>query len=112
MTKSRIFKNRNLRKKADRNFRGTFLKNHFRRLNCIQIPQADWPGVVVICAPFERQKIEVHIFETANLSGFGTWKFIAKEDLNRQKQVFLHNCKPWLIQKPKIWSISYGKKFI
>ena len=75
VTKSRIFKSLNLRKKADRNFRSTFLKNHFRQLKLYQIPQADWPGVVVIWAPFERQKIEVHIFERANLAGFGTWKF-------------------------------------
>ena len=34
---------------------------------------------------FERQKIEVYIFGRANLSGFGTWKFNVKEDLNRQK---------------------------
>ena len=60
-------------------------------------------------APFERQKIEVHIFERANLSGFGTWKFSVKEDLNRQKQIFLHNFRPWSAQKPKIWSISMGK---
>ena len=40
--------------------------------NYIQIPQADLPEVIVIWAPFERQKIEVHIFERANLSGFGT----------------------------------------
>ena len=71
VTKSRIFKILNLRKKADRNFRRTFLKNRFRHLNYIQIPQADCPEVVVIWAPFERQKIEVHIFERANLSGFG-----------------------------------------
>ena len=32
VTKSRIFKNLNLRKKADRNFRRTFLKNRFRHL--------------------------------------------------------------------------------
>ena len=32
VTKSRIFKNLNLRKKADRNFRGTFLKHRFRHL--------------------------------------------------------------------------------
>ena len=70
MTKSRIFKNLNLRKKADRNFRGFLLKNRFRYQNFIHIPQADWPGVVVIWTPFERQKIEVHIFERANLSGF------------------------------------------
>ena len=32
VTKSRIFKNLNLRKKADRNFRGNFLKNHLSHL--------------------------------------------------------------------------------
>ena len=32
VSKRRIFKNLNLRKKADRNFRGNFLKNHFRHL--------------------------------------------------------------------------------
>ena len=61
---------------------------------------------------FERQKIEVHIFEGANPSGFGTWMFSAEEDLSRQKQVFLHNFRPWRAQKPKIWSIFYEKKFI
>ena len=30
LTKTRIFKNINSRKKADRNFRGTSLRNHFR----------------------------------------------------------------------------------
>ena len=33
----------------------------------MQIPQADWPEVAVIWTPFERQKIEVDIFERANL---------------------------------------------
>ena len=59
----------------------------------MQIPQADWPEVVVIWAPFERQKIEVDIFERANLSSFGTWKFTGKEDLNPRKQVFLLNLR-------------------
>ena len=72
VTKGCTFKNLNLRKKVD-----------------CKISHADWPEVVVIWAPFERQKIEVHIFERANLSGFGTWKFTTKENLNRQKQVFL-----------------------
>ena len=53
-------------------------------------------------ARFERQKIEVHIFERANFSGFGTWNFTAKEDLNRPKKVFLLNFRPWPAQKPKI----------
>ena len=38
VTKSRIFKNLNLRKKADRNFRGTFLKNCFRQLKLCSNP--------------------------------------------------------------------------
>ena len=36
--KSHIFKNLNLRKEADRNFRGTFLKNHFRHLKLYSNP--------------------------------------------------------------------------
>ena len=55
--------------------------------------------------------IEVRIFERANFSGFGKWKFSAKEELDGKKQVFLHNFRPWPAQKPKIWSIFYGKKF-
>ena len=84
------------------------MKNHFRHL----IPQADWPEVIVMWVPFERQKIEAHIFERANLSGFAKWKFTTKEDLNQRKDVFLLNFRLWPAQKPKIWSIFYGKKFI
>ena len=85
MTKSRIFKNFNLRKRIDRNFCPTFLKKPFQapKIIIIQIPQADWLEVVVRWAPFERRKIEVHIFERANLSGFGTRNFSAKEHLNQ-----------------------------
>ena len=109
VTKSRIFKNLNLRKKADRNFRRSLLKNRFRHLNYIQMPLADWLEAAAIWAPFERGKIEVHIFERANLSGLGTWNFTAKEDLIRVKQVFLPDFRAWPAQKPKIWSIFYGK---
>ena len=66
----------------------------------------------MIWAPIERQKIEVHIFEGANLSGFGTWKFTGKEELNPRKQVFLLSLRLWPAQKPKIWSVFYGEKFI
>ena len=38
VTKSRIFKNLNFRKKAYRNFRGTFLKNRFRHLKLYSNP--------------------------------------------------------------------------
>ena len=59
------------------------------------MPQTDWlGGVVVIWAPFERQKIEVHIFERANLSGLGTGVFIVREDLNQWKRVFVLNFRP------------------
>ena len=73
------------------------------------MPKADWLEAVVIWGPSERRNIEVHIFERANLSGFGTWNFTAKEDLNRRKQLFLLNFRPWPAQKKKIWSIFYEK---
>ena len=111
VTKSLILKNLNLRKKSRSQLSRHFPEKPFQAPK-IQIPPADWQGLVVIWAPFERQKIEVHIFERANLSGFGMWKFTAKEDLNQQKQVFFHNFRPWSTQKPKVWSIFYGKKFI
>ena len=38
VTKSRIFKNLNLRKKGDRNFLGTLLKNRFRQLKLYANP--------------------------------------------------------------------------
>ena len=106
VTKSRILKNLNLRKKADRNFRRTFMKNRFRHLKLYSNPPS-WL-VVVIWAPFERRKIEVHIFERANYSDFDMWNVTVKEDLNWRKQVFLLNFTPWSAQKPKIWSIFYG----
>ena len=112
VTKSCIFKNLNLRKKADRNFCSTFLKIRFRHLKLYSNRPSWLARSCCHSAPFERQKIEVHIFEGANLAGFGTWKFSTKRDLNRQKQVFIHNYRPWPAQKPKIWSIFYGKKFI
>ena len=62
LTKIRILKNRNLRRKADRSFRGNSLKNHFRHLNLYSNPQSWWLEVVVIWAPLERQKVELHIF--------------------------------------------------
>ena len=85
MTKSRIFKSLNLRRKADRSLCHNLLEKHFRHLKLYSNPQADWPKVLVIWVLFERQKVdEVYIFERASLSGFASWKFTMKE-----KQVFL-----------------------
>ena len=50
----------------------------------LKSPKVGWREIVVIWAPFERQKIEVHIFERVKLSDFGMWKFTTKEGLNRQ----------------------------
>ena len=112
VTKSRIFKYLDLRKKTNRNFCGIFLKNRFRHLKLYSNSPKLISQELLSYGSFERQKIEVHIFERANLASFGTGKFSAKEDLNRQKQVFLHTFRLWPAQKPKIWSIFYGKKFI
>ena len=110
MNKRLIFKNLNLRKKADCNFHGNFLKNHFRHLKLYSNPPS-WLAKS-LCHMGTFWKIEAHIFERANLSGFVTWKFTAKEDLNPWKQVFLLNLRLWPTQKSKIWSFFYGDRFI
>ena len=60
----------------------------------------------------KRFKSRSSHFSDAQLSDFATWELAAKEDLNSQKQVFLLNLRLWPAQKPKTWSIFYGKKFM
>ena len=110
VTKSRIFKNLNLRKEADRNFCRTFLKNRFRHLKLYSNP-ATWltRGCCHMGTFWMTKDWKVYISERANLSGFSTWNFTAKEDLNRRKQVLILNFRPWPAQKPNILSIFYVK---
>ena len=115
VTKSRIFKNLNLSKKADRNFRRTLLKNRFRHLKLYWNPPSWLAESRCHMGTFWKKKDWSSHFWESNLSGFGTWKFTAKEDLDWQKQVFLHSFKPWPAQKPKwptfLWEKVYIKKF-
>ena len=90
----------------------TNLKIHFKHLKFYSNPQADWSDVVVIWAPFERHKVEVHAFVMANPSACSTWNLSTKEELNPQKQVFLLNLRHWFSQKPKMWSMFHGNMFI
>ena len=57
------------------------------------------------------QKVEVYIFDRANLSAFATREFTRKENLNQQKQVFLVNLGLRSTQKSKFWSLFFGKIF-
>ena len=57
--------------------------------------------------PFERQEIEVYIFETAKLSDFATREFTTKEDLNPRKQVFLLHLRLWPTQRPETKDLFY-----
>ena len=113
--KSRIFKNLRLSKKADRNFRRAFLKNRFRHPKLYSNPSSWLARSRCQMGTFWKTKDwSSHFWESQPLkfSGFVTWNFTAKEDLNRRKQVFFLNFRPWPAQKPRIWSIFYGKKFI
>ena len=113
VTKSRIIKNRNMRKKkANRSFCNTFLENNFKHLKLYSNPPSWLARSRCHVDTFKRQKIEVHIFERANLSDFGTWNLTTKEDLIRQKQVFILDFRPWPGKKPKIWPILYGNSLI
>ena len=109
VTKSRILKNLNLRKKTYRNFRRTFLKNCFRHLKLYSNPPCWLARGRCHMGTFWKTKDWSSHFWEGQLSAFGTWDFTAKEDLNRWKQVFLLNFRPWPAQKLKIWSIFYGK---
>ena len=75
MTKSRIFKNVNLREKADRNFRRTSLKNRFRHLKLYSNPPSwlarcchmgtfwktkDWSSYFWEGQPFRFWYVECH----------------------------------------------------
>ena len=111
VSKSRIFKKLNVRKKADRNFRVDFLKNYFRHLKLHSNPPSWLARSRCHMGTFWKTKDwSSHFWEGQPFRC--TSKFSAKGDLNWQKQVFLHNFRPWPTQKPKIWSIFYGKKFI
>ena len=77
VTKSRIFKNLNLRKKADRHFHGNFLKNYFRHLKLYSNPPSwlarsrchmgtfwkkkDWSSHFWEGQPFRFWYVEVHL---------------------------------------------------
>ena len=93
-----IFKNFNSRKKSDSNFRDNLLENYFRHLKLYSIPKSDWLEVVIIWAPFENRKVEVHILKRDTLSGFTARELAAKEDLIIRKQVLLFNLRIWLSQ--------------
>ena len=72
--------------------------------NYFQIAQTDWQEIVVTRASFERQKVEIHIFDRANIWCFPTWEFTTKEDLNLQKEVFLLNLR---LTRPKSKDLVY-----
>ena len=104
--KSCIFKNLNLQRKTDRNFGANLLGNKFRHLK-LYSNATSW-----LTRSRCEQKVEVHIFDRANLSVFATWKFTTKKNLNLRKQVFLLNSMLWTTKKPKVCSIFDGKVFI
>ena len=109
VTKSRFFKNLNLRRKADRNFRGNLQENLFRHLKLYSNPSKlidqKWLSYGHLWKD-KRLKFTFHIILQI------LWKFTTKEDLNPQKQVWPLNLRLWLAQNPKVWSIFYGKIFI
>ena len=85
VTKSHIFKNLNLKAKADRKICSNSLENHFRQLKLYSNP----PSCLA------RSRCQMNTF----------WK-------NPQKLVFLLNLRLWPAPKRKICSIFYGERFI
>ena len=91
VTKSRTFKNLNLRKKADHNFRDTFMKNHFRHLKLYSNPPSwlaggrchmgtfwkiiDWSSHFWESQPFRFWYMEVHLQRRvkSTKTGISSW---------------------------------------
>ena len=95
-TKSRIFKNLNLRKQADHNFGDNFRKkNHFKHLKMYSNTPSWLARSLCHMGTFWKTKdCTLHFWESQTFR-FGTWKFTAKEDLIPQEQVFLLNLSFW-----------------
>ena len=106
VTKSRIFKILNLRKKANRNFRSTFLKNRLKHLKLYSNPLR-WLARSRHMDTFWKTKDWSSHFWESQPFRFWYVEFHSKEDLNQQKQVFILNFRPWPAQKTNIWSIFY-----
>ena len=112
VTKSRIFKNLNTRKKVNCNFRGNFLKNHFRHLKLYSNPPSwlarsrchmstiwkkkDWSSHFCGSRPFRFWYVKVHL----------------QRRLKSRKTGILLNLSLWFVHNPKIWSIFYERKFV
>ena len=109
-TKKCIFKNFNLRKKADRNFRGNILKNHFEHLTLYSYTPGWLARSRCHMGTFWKANDWSSSFWESQLFRFDTWKFNGKEDLNPGKQTFVLNLRFLPSQKSKVWFIFDGKK--
>ena len=111
VTKSRIFKNPNLRRKADRNFRGNFPKNHFRHLKFYSKRPSWLDGSRCdMSAIWNTKGWSSHFWQGQSFRFFDMGVHCQRR-LNPRKQIFLLNLRLWSAQKPKIWSFFYRKKF-
>ena len=112
VSKSRIFKNLNIRRKADRDFRGKLLVNHFRHLKLHSNPPSWLARSCCHMGTFwKTQGWNSHFWEGQHFR-FCSVGVHTEEDLNPRKQVFLLNLRLWPTQKSKTWSIFYEKMFV
>ena len=115
MTKSRIFKKIFLRKKADRNFGGNFLKNHFRHLK-LHSNHSSWlvRSRCHMGTFWKTKDWSSHFWEDQSVRFWYKWvhrQRTLKSTKTAISQVYL-NLRLWPAQKSKVWSFFYGKRFI
>ena len=113
VTKSRVFKNLNLRRKADRNFRGNMLKNHFRQLKFYSnLPSWLASNLCHMSAFWKTKGWSSNFWEGQPFRfcdmGVLLLLLVLLCDMGLL-QVFLFNLRLWLAQEPKLWSFFYGK---
>ena len=112
VTKS-IFKNLNLRRKADRNFCGNLLKSDFRHLKFYSnAPSWLARGRCYMSAFWKTKGWSSHFRERQPFSFCYVGVHRQRRLKSARTSVSAKNLRLWPAQKPIIWSIFYGKKFI
>ena len=113
VTKGRIFKNLNLRRKTDRNFPGYFQKNHFRHLK-FNSNSPSWlaRNCCHMSAFWKTKDWSSHFWEGQTFRFCYVGVHRERRLKSTKTSISTFNLRLWPAQKPKIWSILYGKKFI
>ena len=112
VTKIRIFKNVNIRRKADHNICSNLLEKHFRQLKLYSNSQSWLVRSCYHIGIFLEKNVAVHIFARVPFPGLTTRALITRENVCTRKQVLVRNLRLYLATKSKNWVIYYEERLM